>query len=339
MDIAVVVNLNARRGSHRVVEACRAAMPDARVVPTHNLGQLNELATALHAAPPELLVSAGGDGTAVVLLSALRNVAGPLSAAPPLAVVPLGTGNAWARTTGAPRWRNAFARLGKFEDEASLLPLRRFELVDVGGMVAPFAGTGWDATILDDYHHTKNSKWMPKSMREGMSGYMLSLAARSIPRQMFGDSVEVELVNLGAEAMIIDPSGRPVPMPGAGPGTVLYRGPMGVAGCGTTPDLGFGFRAFPFAGLVPGRFAARVYGATVAQAVVRMPALWKGVYPLPHDHQWMLTHCRMSFSRPVPFQIGGDTQGLRSEVEYKLASSPVDLVDWRALRAMERAAA
>ncbi len=40
---------------------------------------------------------------------------------------------------------------------------------------------------------------------------------------------------------------------------------------------------------------------------------------------------RAVFSRPVPFQIGGDRVGWRSEVDYVLAPEQVDLLDWNAL--------
>lgn len=337
MEIAVVVNLRARRGSDRVVRACRAAMPGARVLATRSLDEAIDLAAELRRSPPELLVSAGGDGTAVTLLTAMRDAGEPrFDDHPPLAVVPLGTGNGWAGAVGAPGWRRAFENLGRWDESGRAMPLRRFDLVEVCGMVAPFAGTGWDANILDDYHATRAVPWMPRLLREGMPGYFLALATRSVPRAVRARPIEVELTNLGSAAMIIGPDQIPRLLPDAGAGTVLYRGPMSVAGCGTSPDFGFGFRAFPFAGSVPGRFNARVYGAKVFQALGRLPSLWRGVYPLPHDAQWMLDHCRMRFSEPVPFQVGGDRRGLRTEVEFKLAARPVDLLDWHAMRRMER---
>ncbi len=45
----------------------------------------------------------------------------------------------------------------------------------------------------------------------------------------------------------------------------------------------------------------------------------------------MLTRCRAVFSRPVPFQVGGDRLGHKTEVDYTLAPEQVDLLDWRAL--------
>lgn len=339
MDIAVVVNLRARRASERVVRTVEHVVPSARVLATRSVEGARDLAEELHKAPPDLVVSAGGDGTAVTLLTALRDAAersarsgGVPREAAPVALLPLGTGNGWARALGATHWRTALAHLGRASRGDQALPLRRSDLLDVGGQVAPFAGSGWDALILEDYRRFKSLPYLPRALREGVPGYALSLASSTIPRQvLFGKPLEMELVNLGAEALAMSPAGHPVRAEGAGPGTVLYRGPVSVCGCAITPEYGFGFRAFPFAGTVPGRFAARVYAGSVMQAVSRVGQLWRGAWPLPDDHQWLLTHCRMSFSRPVPFQVGGDIREVVSDVEYKIASEKVDLLDWRAV--------
>lgn len=337
MDIAVVVNLRARRASERVLRTVERVMPSARVLPTRSIEGARDLAEELHHAPPDLVVSAGGDGTAVTLLTALRDAAGRSTragtrGAAPVALLPLGTGNGWARALGATSWRTALAHLGRASLAEEALPLRRSDLIEVGGQVAPFAGSGWDAIILEDYRRFKTRPYLPRALREGVPGYALSLASSTIPRQvMFGKPLEVELTNLGDEALAMSPDGQPVRIEGAGPGTVLYRGPVSVCGCAITPEYGFGFRAFPFAGTSPGRFAARIYAGSVMEAVSRVGQLWRGAWPLPNDHQWLLSHCRMSFSRPVPFQVGGDVREVVTDLEYRIASEKVDLLDWRAV--------
>jgi hypothetical protein len=113
---------------------------------------------------------------------------------------------------------------------------------------------------------------------------------------------------------------------------VLYEGPSGVAGAATTPEWGFGFRAFPFAQAVPGRLSVRVYGAGVLEAASRMLELWRGAHPVPRMHDFFVERVGMEFDREVPFQMGGDVLGLRRSVELELASERVQLVDWRRLR-------
>jgi diacylglycerol kinase family enzyme len=342
VDIAVVVNLRARRGSERVVRACRELLPDARLMVSRSLDDALGFARDLHEQQPSLVVSAGGDGTAVGLLNALRasdqdDQGAPhrddvLLSGPAFGLVPLGTGNGWANVTGAPGWRTAMTRLGHLAERGGPLPLRRFDLVEVAGKVAPFAGTGWDAEIIDDFDAQKTGfGLLPQSARGGVAGYLQGLFTRTIPRHLTESQVEVEVVNTGADAMTVDAHGRPVALPGGGHGAVIYRGPTSVCGAATTAEWGFGFRAFPFAGLVPRRFCLRIYSGRAVEATLRMSQLWRGAHPVAKMHTWLLTGCKATFSRPVPFQIGGDRMGMRSEITYALATDQVDVLDWRAV--------
>lgn len=282
--------------------------------------------------PPSLVVSGGGDGTAVALINALRRPHGDDVAGPAIGLLPLGTGNGWANVTGAPGWRRGVAYLGHLAERGGPIPLRRFDLVEVCGVLAPFAGTGWDAELIDDFNAQKNAVGLlPPRWRGGVAGYLNGLFTRTVPRHLREPPVEVEIVNTGDDAMIVDEQGRAVRMPHAPKGTVLYRGPSSVCGAATTAEWGFGFRAFPFAGLVPRRFCLRVYGGSAVEALLRMRQLWKGMHPVDKMRSFMLTRCEVRFSRPVPFQIGGDRAGMRTVVEYAMAPSQVDVLDWRAI--------
>jgi hypothetical protein len=141
----------------------------------------------------------------------------------------------------------------------------------------------------------------------------------------------VEIVNTGDDAITVDERGNPIPVVDGGRGAVLYRGPTSVCGAATTAEWGFGFRAFPFAGAVPRRFCLRIYAGRAFEATLRMGQLWRGAHPLAKMHTWLLTGCKATFSRPVPFQIGGDRMGMRSEIEYRVASEQVNVLDWHAV--------
>ncbi len=248
----------------------------------------------------------------------------------PLGLVPLGTGNAWARVTGAPRLRHAIKRLGSIPPGE--LPVKLFELLEIDGQLAHFAGTGWDAEMIDDFH-TQKQAWsvIPRRFRNGLVGYLYGMFTRTIPRHFGGPKVEVELVNTGADAFAIDDAGRVHPLAGGEHGKLLYKGPVSVCAAGTTTEWGFGFRAFPFAGAMPGRFCMRIYAGSAVEATLRMGQLWRGEHPTPKMHTWLVDRCQATFSRPVPFQIGGDRTEHKTIVEYALASERVNLLDWRAL--------
>src|SRR5262249_38370685 len=159
MDVDVVINLRARRGSEAVARKVELELPQARVLTSRSLDEAARFARHHDSGRSSLLLSAGGDGTAVALLNELRPASGAM---PSLGVLPLGTGNGWAHATGAPAWRTALEWLGARVRRADAVPLRRFELVqiDLPGMpsrIAHFAGTGWDAEIINDFHAQRDS--------------------------------------------------------------------------------------------------------------------------------------------------------------------------------------
>lgn len=329
MDVAVVVNLRARRGSATVGRMIAARLPHARVAVTESLDDLRRfIDRELVTAPPELLLSGGGDGTAVTVLNELRDRGVRIAQ---LGVLRLGTGNGWANATGAPRASRAIAHVAALEGRAvERMPSRRFALVESDGRIAPFLGTGWDAEIITDFRaHVAGLPPALRPMNAGVAGYLLGMFTRTIPRHVFGDGPpNVVLTNLGEPALTVDAGGRVVPLPGGERGAVLYRGPASVAAAGTTEEWGFGFRAFPFAHAVPGRVNARVYGGPVLEATRRMFRLWRGEHPVPRMHDFFLTAGRMEFDRDVPFQIGGDVAGARRAFEFRVAREAVELVDW-----------
>jgi hypothetical protein len=329
-DIAVLVNLRARRGSERVASVCRRELPGARVHSSRSLDEAVAFARKLET-PPNLLISAGGDGTAITLINALRSLP---AASAPIGCLPLGTGNGWARATGAPRkWQRAVERLGALSRSGAPIPTWTFDLVEVDGVLGHFAGTGWDAEIIDDFYAQKSGFGLiPASRRAGLAGYMQGMFTRTIPRHLFAAKrTEVILTNIGEDAIAVDDQGRPYRLPGGEHGKVLYRGPVNVCAAGTSTDWGFGFRAFPFAGLVPRRFCMRVYAGNAVEATLHMRSLWRGQHPHPKMHTWLLTSCRADFNHAVPFQIGGDRVGWKTSVEYRLAGEQVNLLHWSRL--------
>lgn len=340
MDIAALVNVRARRGSEAVARTLHAELPGARVRVSRSLADAEDFAREVLEDPPELVLAAGGDGTAVGFINALRAQrdgapppgGGVHPATPALAVLPLGTGNGWANATGARGWKRALRELGRAERAGTPLRFRRFDLVETCGMVGPFAGTGWDAELIDDFHAQKQGfSLMPERARMGLPGYLNALLTRMAPRHLMKDRVEVEIVNLGEDALTVDEHGKPHPLKGGEHGKVLYRGPTSVCGAGTSHEWGFRFRAFPFAQLVRGRMNLRNYAAGAAQGLAHSARLWRGEHPLPHMSSWLVTKVRATFSRPVPFQVGGDRVGHREVVEYALAPFEVDLLDWSKL--------
>jgi diacylglycerol kinase family enzyme len=334
MNLAVLVNLRARKGSEVVGGLVRRFFPRARVALTRSAEEARAwIDQQLRPNPPSLLLAGGGDGTITGLLNEMHAQG---LALPAMGVLPMGTGNAWAHVTGAPRPAVALKQLAAYGER--LPPLRPFGLVRVEGQLAPFAGTGWDAEIVQDFKNQLSSAGPLRGTQAGLRGYLGAMFTRTIPRHLFGaGSAQVSLYNLGAPALTVDAHRAVRPLPGGGTGALLYQGPASVAGASTTPELGFGFKAFPFAQAMPHRLSVRVYGGGVVEATRNMFRLWRGEHPMPKMHDFLVERVRMDFDRDIPFQIAGDVLGMRRSVEFELAEESVQLVDWHRLSSLVRA--
>jgi diacylglycerol kinase family enzyme len=134
----------------------------------------------------------------------------------------------------------------------------------------------------------------------------------------------VVLENLGPEVFGLAAE-KTLPLTGA---TQLYEGPISVGAASTVTHWGYGLRAFPYARLKPGFINVRIYEGHVVDALRNAVKLWRGL-DVPGLHDWFATEVRMRFSRPMPFQIGGDPMGARTEIVLRAAHENVRVVDWR----------
>jgi hypothetical protein len=184
--------------------------------------------------------------------------------------------------------------------------------------------------ILDDYKRQLEGSLGPgRHFSKSVYGYFSAAMLRTAPKVALFGSAHVVIENLGEEVFTLDPSGTPCKVEGAAPGTVLFDAPAGIASVGTCTEFGYRFRAFPFADRMPGFVNARAYSRGAIGAIASIPKLWRGAHPIEGMHDWFATHVRMTFSRPLPLQIGGDACGMRRTVEYRAAKRSIRVVDWR----------
>ncbi len=323
---AILVNANAKRGGRRVAVQIARALPGASVRLTKTTQEIDAWLRSL--SEPRCVLSAGGDGTAIALVNALHRV--DPHAFPCIGVLPLGTGNAWARVTGAPKLHECLAVLAAHEGP---IVQRRFGLVECDGVLTHFAGSGWDAEILNDYKtQVAQSKGPSKLLTKSVWGYLSATLLRTAPKTILYGRPHVIIENLGDEVYTITADRKLLKLAGVGRGAVLYDGRASVAGCSTTPELGYGFRAYPYAERLLGFMNVRVYDEQAFAAVGAIPRLWTGEHPLRGMHDWFATAVRMTFSRAVSLQIGGDAVGVRQSVEYRVHDKPIGLLDWKAMR-------
>ena len=336
--LAALINGRARKVTPAVVRALRHALPDSTILVSEDLDQARRHVRELIKQRPDVILSGGGDGAAVRLLNLWREAGG--HELPIVGILRLGTGNGWARGVGAPEFFAHLPRLARMNGEP--LPVEEFTLVEVENHLCHFVGVGWDARILNDYQRNldKRSSQLVGSrlaswLHKGAGGYLYSLARITIPEEWMRlhkeGHAQVVLENLGPEVFgVVD--GKPVPLPGA---TKLHEGAISAGAASTVREWGYGLRAFPHAGLKPGFINVRIYQGHVLDALLNAAKIWRGL-DVKGTYAWFVTEVRMRFSRPMPFQIGGDPMGERTEIVLRAARERVRLVDWRA--ALARAA-
>ncbi|MBX3189346.1 MAG: diacylglycerol kinase [Labilithrix sp.] len=321
----IVVNANAKRGGRRIAVQIARALPGASVRLTKSIQEVEGWLRTIR--DPRCILSAGGDGSAVALLNALDRVIPKGDPFPPIGALPLGTGNAWAHALGARKLDTCIRALAS---HGGAVPTKRYGLLTCNDVLTFFAGCGWDAQILDDYRLQVEAS--PSSrISKSVWGYLSAMLFRTVPKTVVYGRPHVIVENLGREVFTVTRDRKIVRLDDVGRGAILYEGMASVAGAATCPEFGYGFRAYPFAERVLGLMNVRVYDQAATTAVRDIPKLWKGEHPLRGMTDWFATEVRMTFSRPMPLQIGGEAIGSRLTVDYKTSDRFVDALDWRLL--------
>jgi diacylglycerol kinase family enzyme len=321
--VVAILNVGAGRMTPALGVAIRNALPDAEWVESRSVDEAREAVRRLARTRPRLLVSGGGDGAVTALINLWGETGAPL---PPIAVVPLGTGNAWAHAVGAPALSELVPKLKTLPWP---LPIRRFNLLEVCGVLCPFAGGGWDGSILEGsrrFRDRRFSRLLPRGLCQGVVGYLVSLAGFSLHELTHPHRAHVKITAPPPSlALTADQQMEHVVS------STLYEGSFSVVAMGTEPEYGFGFKAFPFASAAPGRLNLRVYDRSLPFAVADAVRLWRGLHPIQGMHDFFVSEARLDFDRPVRFQVAGDSFGLRTTVEVRLVRDAVELVDWSTL--------
>lgn len=349
VGVGVLFNGRAKRFSAKVVRALEHALPDALILVSEDLEQARRQMRIIWEAAPHLLLSGGGDGAVVQLLNLWREESGG-APFPRIGVLKLGTGNALARVSRAGAFRDLVKVLPRLPRD---LPTTAFDLVEAERTLCHFAGVGWDAHVLNDYLRNldRRSSQLVGSrfaswLHRGVPGYLYATARITVPeerrRSRREGRPEARVVNLGEPAIRIDEQGAQslVEPARCGEPTLLFEGAIGIGAVSTTPEWGFGFKAFPWARAIPRRMQLRLYDKPVLSAVRDAVRLWRGAMPRPAGlHDYLVSRVKLVFSRPLAFQIGGDAKGERPEIELRVANELAPVVDWQAAREAATSAA
>lgn len=169
-----------------VASAARAAgwAPTVWVATEEHDGGASALRRVLSGMHPDVVIAAGGDGTVSVVVEALAG------GVVPLAIVPVGTTNLFARSTGSPRsLRPAVARAFSGSAPVSIDIGRFRSTLDDGTVVErPFTvmvGAGVDAAMVVDTHPEGKERF-------GWVGYLQGISASVWRNERFSARVALD---------------------------------------------------------------------------------------------------------------------------------------------------
>lgn len=327
--VAVVVNGNAKQVTDELVEMLDQIVQSGDLFVSRSLDEGREIARTIVAKGYNTVLTGGGDGTFVQMVTWVSREAERKNAKPPrFGFLKLGTGNALAWVVGAQneKGRGVVADLARLRTEGGS---RKLRLIETEGVLTPFAGLGVDAICLTHYNQTKDMlRRIPIVKRHAAGGfaYFVSIVGRSMPEYTFRSHPMVRVVNEGLPADRIGVDGRPVGSPVLA-GEVLYEGPAHMVSMSTIPYWGLGARMFPFANDREDRFQVRVADPNPWE-VARYIRKWlDGTHRSNKVHDFLVEKVSIHYAEPMPMQIGGDPIGARTDVVATLAK-PIEVVDY-----------
>src|SRR5262245_37529240 len=154
--VAVVVNGNARQVTEDLVEVLDQIVQSGDLFVSRDLAEAERIARTIAERRYHTVLTGGGDGTFVHMVTLIVREARALGDAPPrFGLLKLGTGNALAWVLGSQdaRKQGVVADLGRLRTEGGSRALR---LINVEDTLTPFAGLGVDAICLEHYGTTKD---------------------------------------------------------------------------------------------------------------------------------------------------------------------------------------
>ncbi|MDD9940479.1 MAG: diacylglycerol kinase family protein [Myxococcales bacterium] len=328
--IAVVVNGNAKQVTDELVETLDQIVQSGDLFVSRSLEEAHDIARTIVVRGYPTVLTGGGDGTFVRMVTAIVQEAENVGRQPPrFGLLRLGTGNALAWVLGAqsPKGRGVVADLARLRSEGGSRELR---LIEVAGLLTPFAGLGADAIALSDYGRTKERFMRVPGVRRVATGpvvYSASMLTRTIPRYVLRPALKFAVVNEGSPAIRMGQNGRPV---GASipAGELIYEGPAQLLAFSTIPYWGLGARAFPYAEERPDRMHLRIVNFGSVEAMLNLRSIWQGVHRSDRMHDFLVDGFSLTCNPPTPLQVGGDVLGHRSQVRARLAEQPIRVVDY-----------
>lgn len=326
-----MLNGNARQVTNELIESFDQLVGSGDLFLSKSLDEARDIAHGIVDARYPVVLTGGGDGTFVQMVTSITKEARRRNQEPPsFGLLRLGTGNslAWALGAGTSR-SGVFADLARLRHDSAH---RDFRLIEVQDLLTPFAGAGFDALGLKHFHEVRSVvRHLPLLGKRatGAMSYAISIPMLTIPELALRSRMAVRVVSRGA-AERLDRNGRPTGPP-LEKGDVIFEGECIAALVSTIPYWGFGARVFPFADQRPhDRFCVRIVATSPLHVAAHMLSAWKGTYRHDDLIDFYAEDIDFEFEKPTAIEIGGDPAGMTESMHARLHPDPVKLIDYSA---------
>jgi diacylglycerol kinase family enzyme len=328
--VAVVVNGNARGVTDDIVRILDQIVESGDLFVSRSMVEGRDIARAIAERGYRTVLTGGGDGTFVQMVSWIVQIAESLQQTPPrFGLLKLGTGNALAWVLGAHSKgsKGIVADISRLRMEEGCKVIRLIEIED---LLTPFAGLGADAVALS--HHAQvrdlfNSVKPLRSLSTGAVTYTTSLLGRTAPDLILSQPSIVKIINQGEPAFKIGRDREPLADP-IKKGDLLYEGPARLVAFSTIPYWGFGARIFPYATKREDRFNLRIANLGPIRAIANIRPIWKGTYQTDGLIDFLVEKISIHCDTPTHLQVGGDVLGRRTVVNAELSKRLIRFVDY-----------
>lgn len=324
--VAIILNNNARSVTDDSIYAVTKAALDVggcEVFLSNSVEKLDSIIDNIIDYRADVVMCGGGDGTFATCVTKFYNKC--KDNLPAFGILRLGTGNALADVLGVCRSYKTSLELAKRGMVSNLSMLK------IKDKIAPFAGIGLDAMILEDYETVKgelNEDPVFKIIesQRGPMDYGLAISLLSFWKVLMGHTKSnVTITNVSdSEAYQIDEHGFVVGNR-KGKGETIYHGTAGMIAGSTVPYYGMGFKMFPQVNPSAEGFQLRVINLKIHELITSFPFFIMGDIFHKHITDYHCKSVSIKMERNVPFQLGGDSMGKTNALIIDSVQIPVVL--------------
>ena len=328
-SVAVVINGNANQVTNELIKMLHKFVQKDDLFISRNLDEGRENARKIVAQQYPVVLTGGGDGTFVQMVTwIMRDATYRGQALPRFGLLKLGTGNSLASVLGAANtYKGIFVDLNR---APHCTKSHRLPLIEVQDMLTPFAGSGADALGIKHFQRVRTVvRKIPllKKHGTGALSYAISIPTLTVPELLTRGKLHVRIINRGNPVKRLDAHGRIIGQ-AIQNGEVIYKGACRATLISTIPSWGYGVRVFPFADERRDQFCLRVVNVPLLKTLTQLPSIWKGTYRHPELLDFYADNVEFYFDRQTEIEIGGDYMKTVESMRAQLYPETVEVIDY-----------